>query len=81
MMIHHVIWYHITAAAAAAAAAAAFVRDGDVIFFFGNFTLKKWPSKIHENAKKIRKKILYIFIVESLQDDMVSFKLWSILLW
>ena len=47
--------------------------------FFGNFTLKKWPSKIHENAKKIRKKILYIFIVESLQDDMFLFELWQIL--
>ena len=70
------IHIYIKAVAAAAAAAAAFVRDGDVKLFFGNFTLKKWPSKIHKNTKKMRKTILYIFIVESLQDDMISFKLW-----
>ena len=35
----------------------------------------KHEHKNNNFTKKIRKKILYIFHIESLQDDMVSFKL------
>ena len=36
--------------------------------FSEDFTPEKWPLKNFKNTKKIRKKILYIFIVESRQD-------------
>ena len=36
--------------------------------FSEDFTPEKWPSEKLKNTKKIRKKKLYIFIVESRQD-------------
>ena len=66
----------ISAVAAVATAAAADVNKVEMTCFFQKLYLEKMTlQKIkYETMKKAREKILYIFRMESLQDDMVSFK-------